>query len=215
MKRVVAVAGIAAAVGLVAARQLAVKPQEAARLAALARPTATYRIIFGETDTAGKTWDGSIEVPGGEVVSLAGWRLGPTDSIDGVRGWKLSTRVANMEDQRRGPTVVGQPAVQRLIEAGVIAAVRAAPGRAVRVTTAQGNFEFTDVAMGGGASFLGGNAMVERVPETERLTDAAYEDDFPAAAVTRDGSLWVAWLGYRDKADYVLVRKRGEPAQVI
>lgn len=172
--------------------------------------TRSYRIVFGETDTAGKTWDGTIEASGGEVASLAGWRFGEGDRLDETRGWTLATRVINLEDQRQGMTEVGGRAIQRLAEAGVVVKVRGPAEARVRVFTAQGNLEFSNVPYGRKAVFLNGNATVERVPEPELLSDDTYEDDYPAAAVTRSGDLWAAWLGYRDKGDVVLVRRRGD-----
>ncbi len=210
MKRAI-LAALVVVIGVVVAarQQVATRPQQAAAV-----EQRSYRIVFGETDTAGKTWDGSIEISGGEIASLEGWRFAAGDSVDGTRGWKLQTRVGNLEDQRRGTTVVGQPPIQRLIEAGVVARVRGAGAKA-RVSTAHGDFEFEGVDYGRAAAFFGGNVTVERVPESERLTDGAYQDDFPAAAVARDGSLWTAWLGYRDKADVLLAARRGEPPAVV
>jgi hypothetical protein len=177
-------------------------------------PARVYRIVFGETDTEGKKWDGTVEVTGGELASLAGWRFGEGDEISG-RSFRLSTRIINLEDQRRGMTEVGGKPVQRLAEAGLVATVRG-PGEArVRVTTAQGNLEFSNVPYARKSSFLNGNVTVERVPETELLTDDTYEDDYPAAVVTRAGELWIAWLGYRDKGDVVLARRRGEKPVVL
>ena len=195
-------------------KRTAISPQEAARTAGSSN-LRTYRIIFGETDQEGKNWDGAIEVSGGEVASLAGWRFTEQDRVEGVRSWKLTTRVANLEDQRRSPTELGKPPVQRLIEAGVVASIRGPVEAKVRVATPQGEFEFAGVDYGRTASFLSGNATVERVPETERLTESTYEDDYPAAAATRSGGLWVAWLGYREASDVVLARRLGEPPVIV
>ncbi len=172
--------------------------------------TRAYRVVFGENDTQGRTFDGTVDVTGGQVASLAGWRFTDADRIDGKQGWSLTTRVINLEDQRRGMTEVGGQPIQRLAEAGLILSVRGPAEARVRISTAQGTFEFSNLPYGRKSAFLGGNATVERVPETELLTDDTYEDDYPAAAVTRAGDLWVAWLGYRDKGDTVFVRRRGD-----
>ncbi len=177
--------------------------------------TRTFRIVFGENDSDPRTWDGTIEVAGGEIASLAGWRFAEGDALDGARGWKLRTRVINLEDQRRGMTEVGGPAIRRLAEAGVLVSVRGPAAARVRVFTAQGNFDFANLPYGRPAAFLNGRVTVERVPEPELLTDDTYEDDYPAAALTRAGDLWVAWIGYRDKGDVVLVRRRGDKPVIL
>ena len=169
--------------------------------------TRTYRLIFGETDTTGKTFDGSVDA---DVVSLVGWRFTDADRVMG-KTWTLSTHLINLEDQRQGMTPVGGPATKRLAEAGVVVTVGGPATTPVRVSTAQGDFEFANVDYGRPASFLSGNVTVERVPETLRLTDDTYEDDYPAPLVIRAGELWVAWIGYRDAGDVVLVRRPGEP----
>ena len=80
----------------------------------------------------------------------------------------------------------------------------------ISVTTRQGNFTFEvkDLVYGRPLRFLNGAALVERQPVAEKLTTAEFEDDHPSLAVRRDGSVWVAWIGYRDRTDEVFVRSR-------
>src|SRR5216683_5114955 len=55
-------------------------------------PTYTFRITLGLTDKQPTDWSGQVAVADGEVIDLAGWRFEEKDAVDGVTGWKCSTR---------------------------------------------------------------------------------------------------------------------------
>jgi hypothetical protein len=86
-------------------------------------------------------------------------------------------------------------------------------GGQVTVETEQGKFEFAAESVSNApVSFLNGRAEVRRAHAVEKITTDTYEDDEPCAAAHRDGSLSVAWVAYRDRADRVLARTRRQGA---
>ena len=72
------------------------------------------------------------------------------------------------------------------------------PASQVEVKTARGNFTFrpADLPYGKSIKFLDGRAMVDRVPAAAQITRSRDEQDFPAAAVDREGNIWVAYLQF-------------------
>ena len=52
----------------------------------------SFRMCFGVTDTAPKSWDGSLTVSSGEALRIRDWHPRPGDQIDGNRTWSLSSR---------------------------------------------------------------------------------------------------------------------------
>ena len=170
---------------------------------------ASFRVRFGLHDTAETAWDGSVSVSGGELIQLRDWHPRPENEILSPNRWKLSThkgvnyRVANYLH----PPDTGVQAYYWT--PGVVLDVRGRDSARVRIETARGEFEFRsgDVPLGEPGRFLGGAAVVERVPPSEKLTGDEYEDDFVAILGGDGGEVWVAWVAYKDGANYILARR--------
>src|SRR5579872_5737621 len=149
---------------------------------ALTMPKASsFRISMGVGDREPSTWDGSVRLSSGQVTSIAGLQLGDNDTIDGLSGWKLSTRRSN-------PTAMARPKGQSdspIQENGVIVSICGAdPNTGVLIRTANGEFSFKpgDVAYGKPTTELGGRVRIERVPNMLELTESREDQDFPAVA---------------------------------
>lgn len=166
-----------------------------------------FRVVFGVTDTETQKWDGRVEVRGGKLLGLDGWRFWQSDRVDGER-FQLSTRTGTMEDQLHPPKEM-PGRTERLIPAGLVVTLEG-DGAHVVVESAGGNFSFreNEVSYGGPAAFLNGRVQVERVPPTELLSSPDMLDDYPSITTTRKGDTWVAWIGYKDAADRVFVRRQ-------
>lgn len=169
----------------------------------------SFRVRFGLNDMADTAWDGSVSVSGGELVQVRDWHPRPENEMLPPDRWKLSThkgvnyRVANYLH----PPNTG---VQEYYwTPGVILDLRGGPGVRARIQTPQGNFDFraSEVPLGEPLSFLGGDAVVERVPPAQKLTDEEYEDDFVAILGGDRGEVWVAWVAYKDGANHILARR--------
>ncbi|MDE0263165.1 MAG: hypothetical protein OXJ37_12245 [Bryobacterales bacterium] len=170
---------------------------------------ASFRVRFGLNDTTETVWDGSVSVSSGELVQLRDWHPRPENEIIPPDRWQLSThkgvnyRVANYLH----PPDTG---VQEYYwTPGVVVDVRGGDSVNVRIETAQGNFDFRsrDVPLSEPQSFLGGSAVVERVPPAEKLSGDEYEDDFVAILGGDGGDFWVAWVAYTDGANHILARR--------
>ncbi|HIE52538.1 MAG TPA: hypothetical protein EYP85_12335 [Armatimonadetes bacterium] len=143
------------------------------------------QLTLGLKDRKAKSWDGAIRVSQGRVVRLTALNR-PAEQVAGLR-WNLRTRAPGR----------GAGAARRFIR--LLAVFDAPPEARVEVTTAQGDFSFTlrEATFGRALTLLGGQVRVERVPLTTQLSREPTDDDFPAAAVAPDGTVWLAYVAYQ------------------
>ena len=140
----------------------------------------TFRLIFGESDTAPTGWDGTIQAAGARITRIEPWRAGEEDRIDGSRGWKLTTAAsAPGTDQRLG----------KIAPKGVLVTAENTDEQTrFDVTTPNGNFSFTPATASfihsGGA--IGGRVRIERVPIVMPIVKADGDQDNPAMALSGD-----------------------------
>jgi hypothetical protein len=151
-----------------------------------------FRVMLGRGDKAVTDWSGSVAVSGGTLIGLEGWRFRKGDSVNPPASWTAST----LGGKR-----------QAILPVGVVVTLNATPQADVTVTTPQGAFDFhpTEITSDRPGIFLNGAAGVVRVAADFHLASAPgpvmsaapTENDFPAAAEAKDGTLWVAYVAYR------------------
>jgi len=185
--------GIAMLVGLAGfwALRPAVRAQPPSPEARLDPTRIALLLRFGSPDGQPATWEGQVSVEGGSLVALRGWRFQDDDAAEPSGRFSFRLRRANQ------PQV--PPAQRALAENGLLVVVAGGPGTEVRVTTHRGEFAFAPARLLPGQPAqraLGGLVTISRVTPFERLTAGETEDDFPAVASARDGTLWVAYIAY-------------------
>ncbi|MFN7936049.1 MAG: hypothetical protein U0R19_22150 [Bryobacteraceae bacterium] len=166
------------------------------------------RILLGLTDRQPTRWDGSVRATGARITSVEPWRFEQQDSISGT-SWKCSTRAPRLFG------AAGQAAGQIRVANGVMVWLDEETESAdLSVETAQGNFRFklSDIPYGTGQKHLDGKAMVDRIPGYERVTSDADEQDYPAAATGKDGSVWIAYLEFAHHPQHHELRANLEQA---
>ena len=182
----------------------------AAQEATFEKATCGFRIMLGLEDTQPAKFDGSVSVAPGEVVGVEGWRFEKGDRVTGPAAWECATRFANQQKLREDEIARGRKEPPpRLIPNGIIVYL-AAPERAkVDLPTASGNLSFatSDVPYGKPLAQLDGNARVERVPVSLKMTAEPTHDDYGSATLTRSGDEYLAYTSYQDEADHVMVRR--------
>jgi hypothetical protein len=165
----------------------------------------SVRVRFGVNESSPRAWHGSVSATAGRIVSLRNWQPRPGDEVSGT-SWKLATR--------QGPNFVTRPWEQErltdpvpyLAVPGIV--VDVTPAARLRFTTANGNFDVDVAQVQPGKPFtaLGGVVIVDRMPPAQALSGKEYQDDF-AAMLSGNGEVWAAWVGYRDNANDVLLRR--------
>ncbi|MBL8230797.1 MAG: hypothetical protein JNL98_20050, partial [Bryobacterales bacterium] len=160
------------------------------------------RILMGLTDRESASWDGSVTARGARVTSIEPWRFEADDAILDGNAWRVSTRA---------PRLFGaaQQANRNLVANGVVVWMDQDAGSVeLEVKTTQGPFSIRldEIPYGKSAKLLNNRVMVDRVPPYTRLTDSAEEQDYPATAVAKDGTLWLAYLESKHHPDHHKLR---------
>jgi hypothetical protein len=158
------------------------------------------RILLGLNGGQPAKWDGSVTARGARVTLIEPWRFEREDSITGS-SWKISTRP---------PRLFGAAnQIQQTVANGVIVFLdQDSDAVELAVETTQGNFSVRlgDIPYGTSKKFLDGRAMADRVPPFQQITSDAEEQDYPAAAVAKDGTVWLAYMEFQHHPDHNRLR---------
>ncbi len=169
--------------------------------AAMAQGPASVRILLGISDKVATPWDGSVEVAGSGTATLEPWRFDGSDTISGTT-WKASTHQVRLFSQ--GRQVNGTPILDVVANGVVVNVPQASGDTALRVKTAQGNFDvkLSEIPYGTSVLKLNGRVFVDRVPAAQRLTETPDEEDFPAATTAKNGDIWIAYVVFRHNPNH-------------
>jgi hypothetical protein len=150
-----------------------------------AQAPASFRVLFGVTDSATTRWDGTITAKQAGNFTTEGWRLEGVDNIDGNL-FHFSTHPARLFNTPAGGAFVAN--------GFIITADALTDSSEFLITTAQGDFQFraSDVPYSNGLYKLGARVYVDRVPAAVRLTNTPEEEDYPAIAAGANRDVWLA-----------------------
>lgn len=161
--------------------------------------TVGLKIRLGAADDGPRNWSGTIQVSPGEVSEIKGWRFEKNDAAIGVTGWRAQTRSVARTRRSNHPEKE-RPVGSRPLDNGVTVRLSGVTEESVvAVQTLQGEFEFRlkDVPYGTRNKQLNGAVEIERTAASQQITTGATEDDFPVAALDRDGHTQIAWVRFR------------------
>jgi hypothetical protein len=157
------------------------------------------RVVLGLGDRVGTTWDGSVTASSATIRSIEPWRFDANDSISG-NSWKCAVHPIRL---------FGANADRNPVANGVVVWLTgASAGSSLDVKTSQGGFvvNLDAIPYGKMAHHLNGRVMTDRVPPSARLTESADEQDYPAAAATALGDIWLAWVEFKHHPDHDRLR---------
>ncbi len=168
--------------------------------------TASFRVRLGASDRVPRSWSGTLDAEGGEVVNLRLWRPRPGDSVQSNTAWTVSTRSGPIFQRRPWEEERVDAPTAPILVPGLIVDVRQA--RAVNFQTPQGSFrvEVDALKTGEPVRLLGGSVVVDRVPAAQLLSAPEYQNDFATLLTGPNAELWTAWVGYRNRANEILLR---------
>ena len=161
-----------------------------------------FRIRLGMKETDPTDWSGEINVTPGKVDTIRGWRWAQGDSATG-NTWKVRTRHAAAQGaaKKQGP----------VLDSGIVVTLSdLSPDSKVDVKTPAGDFSFNiaDVPYGTRVNKLKGHVEIERVPAVVAAAQTASDEDYPAAAMAKDGTAYVAYLSFTRGKDFQGERER-------
>src|SRR5262249_55925907 len=154
-------------------------------------PRHLFRVTFGLKDKKSTDWSGKVEITGGEIASITGWRFEEKDAVDGVRGWKCRTHNLIAPGERfplAPPSGKATPPPEQPWPNGVTLIVRGeSPTVTVTLQAGEIKFQTEEVLLGEAKTYLDGQVRVERLPATSVVRPAAepkaedpVQDDYPA-----------------------------------
>jgi len=149
----------------------------------------------GLKDTQRTIWDGVLEVSEGRVIEIESFtRNVRSKSEDG----RFQAR--SVIQKQNGRDVVIRPRIHVRLDAPESATIT--------FSTKQGNFHFklADLAVGASKRFLDDQVQVVREQGALRLTGPETEDDYPATAKGKDGTVWLAYIAYQPGRPIVIER---------
>lgn len=188
-------------------------------------PRRTFRVTFGLRDRQPTIWNGRIEVAGGDVISLTGWRFQRPDSVQGLQAWKCQTRnliAPGHSYPVTSPHRPSPPAMQQPWPCGITVTVRGdEPTIKLVFRQAEIHFSAADTPLGQPRGFLDGQVEVQRLPSFSVIRPPAppnavhpVEDDYPSLWVdAASGQQVITWVAYQDSGDRVLLAQRGNAVQ--
>jgi hypothetical protein len=187
-------------------------------------PRHVFRITLGLKDKKATAWSGKVDIVGGEIDSIAGWRFEEQDAVDkDQRGWKCRTHKLIAPGQRfplEDASGKKAPTPEQPWPNGVTITVRGeAPALTISLPAGEIKFKSEDVPLGEPKTFLDEQVRVERMPQTSVLRPAAapkaenpVQDDYPAFWVRyKSGKQYLAWVAYQREKDRVLLAERDGP----
>lgn len=160
--------------------------------------TVGLKIRLGAAAEETGNWSGMIEVSPGGVSEIEGWRFEKKDVVIGANGWRASTRSVNRKRRSNHPEKERSVDSRPLDNGVTVRLSDVTEESVVTVRTLQGEFEFTlkDVPYGTTKKELEGRVEIERTAASQQVTRGQSEDDFPVAAVDREGHTQVAWIRF-------------------
>ena len=199
-------------------------------------------LVFGYYDEEPSPWDGSVSISAGAITKIRPHHFRQEDKISNKdNSWQVSTKPwpNRLFSAHLHPREFPRPILNAVRPIGItieyrgpetavmqikLKEPRKLPGVTFGVSDEQAEsfgmkaqadqfqLRLHDLPESGWLQLLNGRILAFRVPPVEQITKSEYEDDYPSVHVDQTGNMWVAWIGYRDKEDEVLVRRRHEGA---
>ncbi|HEY3840556.1 MAG TPA: hypothetical protein VGL72_28485, partial [Bryobacteraceae bacterium] len=161
----------------------------------------SVRLQLGVGDTKSTAWDGGITAGGARIKTVEPWRFEGTDTLLPDNRWQASTHQIRLFGQR-GPN-------RPFVPNGVVVTLEGETSdSSIEVRTSQGNFtvRLSEIPYGTTKSYLDGKAHADRVPPAVRLTDSPDEQDYPAMAAGKDGTVWLAYMEFKHHPEHNRIR---------
>ena len=172
-----------------------------------AQQPVSFLVRLGLTDAEPRSWDGSVQISGGEVIGMRSWRPRAADRIEGTK-WSLGTTPGVKFQFRNWEPEPSAPVPDYVYTPGLFMTIQGGNDARLTLNTNQGavSFRAGDVPTGERKLLLNGAVSIERAVPADSVSGAGYENGFADISGDGKGGWWVAWVGYKDWSNRVLAR---------
>lgn len=169
----------------------------------------TLRFRFGMTDQQPTDWSGKLSPGSGRVESIRGWRWAQGDSGDG-NAWSVKTRRRNPQgaaDRKRIAAGLEMPMTDNGL---LVTLAGCTEDEELKFDSKpiQVSLRLNQLPYGKALSRAQGNLVIERVPTIQRLAATHADEDYPASATGKDGTVYVVYLAFTRGRDFQGRRER-------
>lgn len=169
----------------------------------------TLRIRFGMKDQSPTDWGGKLVAGTGKVDAIRGWRWQQTDSAEN-NSWNVRTRrQAAQNSAQRNRIAQGQQLP--ISDNGILVTLsgcRADEELSFETKPAQAKFRLDQLPLGKSLWLAQGNLVIERVPTVAALATTMADEDYPATATAKDGTVYLVYLAFTHGRDFPGTRER-------
>lgn len=215
MKRILSLVGALALVFVVVAFALqnagSTSQIDWAKKGSLGKPRIAVLLEFGHKDLKSTDWSGQATITGATLVLSQGYRFRDEDKIlprpvedppakDTVIAWQAKSR-----PPVRAPK--GQPAITKLepvATVGVVLHLEDVSEKStlsILLNDAKEGINLDDIRAGKTVSVANGGGVARLVSAAQPVAATKLEEDHPAACYGPDGTLWVAYIAYKNRDD--------------
>jgi hypothetical protein len=167
------------------------------------------RIRFGMKDKEPTDWSGKIGVSEGKVASIRGWRWNVGDSVEGDSFTVATRRPAAQSGAERAQVAAGNKLP--IQDNGIIVALSDVTDNAevtLETKPQKETVKLSELRYGQPVLRMEGNIQIERVPVATEFAGTMEDEDYPAAARAKDGTLYVAYVSFKHGKGFEDVRER-------
>ncbi|HEX8910998.1 MAG TPA: hypothetical protein VF796_01465 [Humisphaera sp.] len=174
-----------------------------------AAETVAFRVRFGMKDAEPTDWSGKVDAGSAKVESIRGTRWMQGDKADGA-GFEVKTRRQQAQSEADRKRVADGGQLPMTDNGFVVLLSNVAADQPITIDAKPGKATFkpADVPLGKKSAALDGNMEIERVPASTPLADSAADEDYPATAVAKDGTVYLAYVAFTRGKDFQGFRER-------
>lgn len=192
-------------------------PLDWAKKAPPGKPRVAILLEFGHKDVSGRDWSGQVVVTDAKVVRSEGYRFRDDDKILPASSLGTGTMISWRAITRppvRAPK--GQPAITKLEPVATVGVVLHLEDVSEKTTlsvlyeSAKAGISLDNVLAGKAQPLFDGKGVARLVTTSQPIASTKAEEDHPAACYGPDGTLWVAYIAYKNRDD----KRRIEAPQI-
>src|SRR4051794_29664731 len=181
---------------------------------AVADDAVAIKFRFGMKDTDATDWSGKLTLSAGKVESIRGWRWMPGDHANGAE-FTVNTRrqQAQGEADRKRIAAGGQMPMNDNGIVAVLTGVKADTEITFESKPGKASVKLSELPYGERLLKLDGNLMIERSPAVGTIAESMADEDYPAVATAKDGTIYLTYLAFTRGKDFQGARERPASAE--